>query len=146
MPLKRQRKKCLWKCNLLQSSAAYIDLWRPKYRDKQCGPNRHNKCRLQTRWTQIRPDEKPGIRPTKSRAWSGSKLSDTFMEIMKSADDTLRYSITAFCHVCHLYTRAISALKFCGAWVAEAGWSGPGDVRALVSVLWCSLCFQRIPF
>ena len=24
-PLKRQRKKCFWKCNLLQSSAAYID-------------------------------------------------------------------------------------------------------------------------
>ena len=65
---------------------------------------------------------------------------------MKSADDTVRYSITAFCHVCHLYTGAISALKFGRAWVAEAGWSGPGDVRALVSVLWCRLCFQRIPF
>ena len=53
------------------------------------------------------------------------------MELMKSADDTVRNSITAFCHVCHLYTRAISALKFGGAWVTEAGWSGPGDVRAL---------------
>ena len=59
------------------------------------------------------------------------------MELMKSADDTVRYSITAFCHVCHLYTKAISALKFGGAWMAGAGWSGPRDVRALVSVLWC---------
>ena len=46
---------------------------------------------------------------------------------MKSADDTVRYSVTAFCHVCHLYTKAISALKFGGAWVAGAGWSGAGQ-------------------
>ena len=35
----------------------------------------------------------------KSRAWSGSKLFDTFMEFLKSAEDIARHSITAFCHV-----------------------------------------------
>ena len=39
--------------------------------------------------------------PTKSRARSGSKLFVTFMEFLKSEDDTVRYSITVFCHVCH---------------------------------------------
>ena len=38
---------------------------------------------------------------SKSRARSGSKLFVTFMEFLKSADDTVRYSITVFCHVCH---------------------------------------------
>ena len=35
----------------------------------------------------------------KSRACSGSKLFDTFMEFLKSAEDIARHSITAFCHV-----------------------------------------------
>ena len=30
--------------------------------------------------------------------------------------------------------------------MAETSLSGPGNMHTLVSVLWCSLCFQRIPF
>ena len=70
---------------------------------KQCGPN----SAADSLCKQVGPRSGP----TKSRAWSWSKLFDTFMEFLKSADDTVRHSITAFCHVCHLYTRAISALK-----------------------------------
>ena len=61
----------------------------------------------------------PRSGPTKSRALGRRKVGPdldpnclTLLELMKLADDTVRYSITAFCHVCHLYTRAISALKF----------------------------------
>ena len=42
----------------------------------------------------------------KSRAWSGSKLFDTFMEFLKSAEDIARHSITAFC------PRSLSAFVF----------------------------------
>ena len=31
-------------------------------------------------------------------------------------------------------------------WQKLANLSGPGNMHTLVSVLWCSLCFQRIPF
>ena len=31
----------------------------------------------------------------------GPTLFVTFMEFLKSADDTVHYSITVFCHVCH---------------------------------------------
>ena len=41
----------------------------------------------------------PRSGPMKSRARSGSKLFDTFMEFLKSAEDIARHSITAFCHV-----------------------------------------------
>ena len=47
----------------------------------------------------------------KCRVWSGSKLFDTLMVFLKSADDTVRYSITAFCHV-SVYTCHLIALKF----------------------------------
>ena len=87
-----------------------------KYRDKQCGPNRHNKWHLQTRWTHIRPDKKSGIRPTKSRDRSGSKLFVTFMEFLKSADDTVRYSITVFCHVCHFIHKGDFGFEVWSLW------------------------------
>ena len=30
--------------------------------------------------------------------------------------------------------------------MAKTSWSGPENKHTLVSVLWCILCFQRIPF
>ena len=30
--------------------------------------------------------------------------------------------------------------------MAETSYSGPENMHTLVSVLWCILCFQRIPF
>ena len=64
----------------------------------------------------IRPDEKSGIRPTKSRARSGSKLFVTFMEVLKSADDTVRYSITVFCHVCHFIHKGDFGFEVWSLW------------------------------
>ena len=80
------------------------------------GPDPLKITKLQSQHSMLghqRPaSETPFKWPTKSRARSGSKLFVTFMEFLKSADNTVRYSITVFCHDVILYTRAISALKF----------------------------------
>ena len=75
-----------------------------KIRDKQCGPNRHNKRHLLiTSANKLDRDQ--------ARRKNGPDLDPNCLTLLWK-ENTVRYSITAFCHVSHLYTRAISALKF----------------------------------
>ena len=40
----------------------------------------------------------------------------------------------------------INEMLFCNSFSGLDFQSGPGNMHTQVSVLWCSLCFQRIPF